>query len=274
MKHVSKILLSTMVLGAIAASPLTTFAAEDGEHGGVYNSNGVIEFTPSQDPTDPVDPTDPTDPVQPIDPTDPEKPVEPGTNGPLSIDFASSLDFGKQKITSEDKVYQASAQPYQKLGEDGKPTGDILYGPDYVQVTDNRGTEAGWSLTVAQEKQFTGTANHELTGAAITLKGANIQTASESAKPTPNASDLTLVPGEVSPVMSAQAGQGAGTYLNDWGTKDDLSVVQEDGKDVTKTNNIQLAVPGATTKYAEKYSTKLVWTLTDVPGNSDPEGNA
>ncbi|MBO0459786.1 WxL domain-containing protein [Enterococcus hulanensis] len=272
MKHVSKILLSTVVLGAIAAAPLTTFAAE-GENGGVYNSNGAIEFTPNTDPTNPVDPTDPTDPVQPIDPTDPEGP-ETGTNGPLSIDFASSLDFGKQKITSEDKVYLASAQPYQKLGEDGKPTGDILYGPDYVQVTDNRGTEAGWSLTVAQEKQFTGTADHELTGAAITLKGANVQTASESTKPTPNDSDLTLVPGEVSPVMSAQAGQGAGTYLNDWGTKDDLSVVQEDGKDVTKTSNIQLAVPGATTKYAEKYSTKLVWTLTDVPGNSDPEGNA
>lgn len=31
--------------------------------------------------------------------------------------------------------------------------------------------------------------------------------------------------------------------------------------------SIELNVPGSTTKYAEKYSTQLNWTLTDVPGN-------
>ena len=43
-------------------------------------------------------------------------------------------------------------------------------GPNYVQVTDNRGTEAGWSLKVKQEGQFKSTSGKELTGAAITFK--------------------------------------------------------------------------------------------------------
>ncbi|WP_256869283.1 WxL domain-containing protein, partial [Enterococcus thailandicus] len=55
--------------------------------------------------------TDPTDPVDPTDPTDPEGP-NPGTNGPLSIDYASSLDFGVQKITSKDQIYFAASQKY------------------------------------------------------------------------------------------------------------------------------------------------------------------
>jgi hypothetical protein len=37
-------------------------------------------------------------PVDPVDPTDPNGP-EPGTPGPLSIDYASSFDFGTQKIS-------------------------------------------------------------------------------------------------------------------------------------------------------------------------------
>ena len=30
------------------------------EDGGSYTSNGIVEFTPSEEPTNPVDPTDPT----------------------------------------------------------------------------------------------------------------------------------------------------------------------------------------------------------------------
>ena len=37
------------------------------EDGGSYTSNGIVEFTPSEEPTNPVDPTDPTNPVDPID---------------------------------------------------------------------------------------------------------------------------------------------------------------------------------------------------------------
>ena len=80
-----------------------------------YRSNGLVEFIPNVDPTEPVDPEnpDPEKPVKPIDPTDPEGP-NPGTQGPLSIDYASSFVFGKNRISNKDQVYFARAQQYQE----------------------------------------------------------------------------------------------------------------------------------------------------------------
>lgn len=249
MKKMTKLFVSTAVLAGIAAAPMTTLAAD----GGVYHSEGAITFKPSEDPTDPVDPTDPETPVE------PEGPHEPGTNGPLSIDFASSFDFGTQNITSTNQTYYAAAQKYKVVGEDGKPTGDIQEGPNYVQVTDNRGTESGWTLQVTQDAQFKGTGTHELAGAVITLSNGNIVTKSESAKPS-GAAEIVLTPGTAANVMVAADKQGAGTYLNDWGTDKD-----------TGAKSVSLMVPGKITKYTEKYTTQLTWTLTDVPGNGGSE---
>ena len=78
-----------------------------------YQSGGIVEFDPDEDPTrrtvDPVDP-DPNNPVNPWDPTTPDHKPNPGTDGPLSIDFASSIDFGKNKITNKDETYYANPQ--------------------------------------------------------------------------------------------------------------------------------------------------------------------
>ncbi|EKZ0410428.1 WxL domain-containing protein [Enterococcus faecalis] len=246
MKKVTTVCLSTFILGSLGMTS-QAFA----EDGGSYTSNGIVEFTPSEEPTNPVDPTDPTNPVDPIDPTDPEGP-NPGTNGPLSIDYASSLDFGVQKITSKDQTYFAATQKYKTVGA----TDEVKEGPNYVQVTDNRGTEAGWSLKVKQEGQFKSTSGKELTGAAITFKNGNVVTASDSGKPTGPATITLNSDGSQSDVMSAAKGNGAGTYLFNWGTDA-----------TTAAKSIELTVPGSTTKYAEKYATKLTWTLTDAPGN-------
>ena len=60
-----------------------------------YTSNGAITFEPDTDPTKPVNPTNPDEKVEPEDPTDPTGP-KPGTVY-LSIDYASSFQFGAQK---------------------------------------------------------------------------------------------------------------------------------------------------------------------------------
>ncbi|MGF9853101.1 WxL domain-containing protein [Bacillus paramobilis] len=235
---------ATMATGLIVTGGVSAFAADGGE----YKSNAIIEFEPSTDPTLPVDPTDPgnPDPVNPIDPTDPNGP-NPGTNGPLSIDYASSLDFGKQKITSTNQVYKAAAQKFNERGD----------GPNYVQVTDNRGTETGWSLQVKQDGQFKSESGKELTGAEITFNNGVVNTVSASQKPSVVQSSFSLTPegtGVAENIMSAKAGEGAGTYVLAF------------GDDSTAADSIELSVPGKTTKYAEKYSTSLTWTLTDVPG--------
>lgn len=156
------------------------------------------------------------------------------------------------KITSKDQTYFAATQKYKTVGA----TDEVKEGPNYVQVTDNRGTEAGWSLKVKQEGQFKSTSGKELTGAAITFKNGNVVTASDSGKPTGPATITLNSDGSQSDVMSAAKGNGAGTYLFDWGTDA-----------TTAAKSIELTVPGSTTKYAEKYATKLTWTLTDAPGN-------
>ena len=251
------LLMSSMVLPTIA------FAEETGA---VYTSNGAMTFTANTDPTKPVDPLQPENPITPTDPTNPGENGErgeakPGTAGPLSIDFASSLQFGEQKITSTTEVYHAETQKY--TTKDNEKT----EGPNYVQVTDNRGKESGWTLKVKQNGQFKNANGKELTGAKIVLNNGHIVTNSSSAAPTGN-EIITLVPasddtssenyGVESLVMSAENGQGAGTYLHAWG--DSASAAE----------SITLEVPGSTTKYATEYTTTFTWTLSEIPANEEP----
>lgn len=244
-----KIVTAAVFVGLGMTSTITAQAAEVA----AYHSNGQIVFEPNTEPTDPISPIDPDpdNPIKPVDPTTPDGKPEPGTNGPLSIDFASSLYFGMQKITSKTEVYHASLQKYEDVA------GAEQEGPNFVQVTDNRGTESGWTLHVKQNGQFKTAEDQELKAAQIRLNNGTIVTPSESPKPSNFKSAITLNPnGAESLVMSAQEGEGAGTYLMSWG--DSLSAAVD---------SIELEVPGSTTKYAAKYSTTFTWLLTDTPTN-------
>lgn len=257
MKTTKLITVSAIALLAVGGQAVS--AAE----GALYGSKGGVQFVPNTDPTNPVNPTDPDPevPVNPIDPVDPEGP-NPGTDGPLSIDFASSLDFGVNKIANTTQTYFARAQTYTDID----PT------PNYVQVSDNRGTNAGWTLKVKQESQFsatTPTLNNLLTGAQITLKNASVASNSSATAPTEN-DDIILNPnGAESLVMSAANLTGAGTWVNTWGAVETISEVDSEGEtvEVAVTKDVALEVPGSTPKDAVKYQTNLVWTLTDVPRN-------
>ncbi|MFS1155113.1 WxL domain-containing protein [Enterococcus faecalis] len=221
-------LMATTTLGALALVPMSALAVDGGE----YQTNGAIQFAPNTNPTNPVDPTGPA--------------------GPLSIDYASSLSFGEQTITSKNMTYYAETQKYKdNAGADQE-------GPNFVQVSDNRGTETGWTLKVKQNGQFKTEANQELTAAKVTLSNGRVVSASQSAKPTTAPATIELNPtGAESVVMAAGDKEGAGTYLMSWG----------DSVDTAKTS-ISLEVPGSTTKYAKKYTTTFTWTLTDTPANT------
>ncbi|EUJ33414.1 cell surface protein with WxL domain [Listeria floridensis FSL S10-1187] len=246
-EKVVKTVLAAAVMGVVASGGAYSAKAVD------YKSNLLVEFTPNDEITLPVDPTNPSvsfDPREgPTDPTDPSGPQK-GTAGPLSIDYASSLSFGTQKISPVDQVYQAEAQKF------GGSRGD---GPNYIQVTDNRGTEAGWSLKVKQQGQFTSeTDKKELVGAELVFSNGTINTASTSPKPSTVQSTFSLTPdgtGVAEKIMAASAGEGSGTYVLAFG--DDASAAK----------SISLKVPGKSTKYADKYSTTLLWTLEDTPAN-------
>ncbi|MFJ8515898.1 WxL domain-containing protein [Lysinibacillus xylanilyticus] len=257
---------TTILTGFVLGGSVTAYAEESESKvvGGSYNSNAMIQFEPASDISTP--PTDPTEPGK----EDPNtgKPVEPGpedpttedgkpgkgTPGPLSIDFASSLNFGTQEITSTDQIYKVAPQ---KFSNRTKPEG-----PNYVQVTDGRGSDAGWSLQVKQESQFMSTKNKVLTGAEIRFTNGQVNTASASPKPSIVESSFALTikedgTGVAKTIMSAKTEEGSGTYVLAFGDDDSAA------------DSIELFVPGSTTKYADKYSTSITWTLTDVPGIAD-----
>lgn len=264
MKHI-KIGTSAALLLALASGAVVTTEAQAVD-GGSYESNGKVGFeaNKSTKPVPPVDPTDPTKPpVTPIDPTNPEGP-NPGTAGPLSIDYASSLDFGLNEISSEDKVYFAKPQTYSAGNPDTA---------NYVQVSDRRGTNAGWTLTVKQDGQFANatTQNKELVGTTISIDKGEVKTPTTNAKNPSASSVVNLDPTgkTASTILSAEKTQGSGTFTSMFGGLEEVEITKGDKK-VKEVQNtgVKLAVPGKTPKDAVEYKTKLTWTLTDSPGNA------
>lgn len=214
-----------------------------------YKSSGSITFIPSDEITRPVDPQNPANPVNPLNPDDTNPPS--GTAGPLSIDFASSFDFGKHPISSLDKTYTAAPQ---KLNDGTTRT-------NYVQVSDNRGSHTGWSLNVTASDFSTGGTDpgSVLTGAEITLGDAQI--ASVSAKPANYVvTSTTLKPNVTSnTILGASNGHGTATSLIDFGGDG------QGNKDKAGTA-VTLHVPGGMAK-ASAYIAILTWSLSDTPSN-------
>lgn len=225
--------------------------------GGALNSNAQVTFTVDDSSKSPLDPSNPTndDSTQnPISPTDSVTGKEPnsGTKGPLTIDFASSFNFGSHVMSSANKTYYASAQNYSQ--KDDSVLTDTT-GPNFVQVTDVRsGTIAGWSLKVKQTGDFINSSDKStLPGAQITINNGNVlngngtqNTISDSGNTKINISTAD------SNVMGAKAGEGYGTWLYRMGTKD------------TAGSSVSLTVPGGISKTAGSYTTNLVWTLSDT----------
>jgi len=275
----------------MAISPLFTLA--DGKDD-VFESKAVVKFIPATDPQVPVDPTDPDPgkPVKPVKPTDsdlgkPVKPVKPtnqdpgnlansvdsvdptnpqdpnlGTGSPLSLDHVSNLDFGVSEIanTEQGVTYYANAQELH-TSEGSK------YVPNYVQISDNRGTNSGWTLTIKQEGQFSNaSAQHkELTGSQIQFADPTVEGVSDAPPPI-NAEVITLDPnGAESLVMAAKPLAGAGLWVKSWGTVEEMT--GDSGQKIQKTKAISLTIPGETLTDTVTYSTKLTWKLSDIPSN-------
>ena len=219
------------------------------------NSTGKIGFVAGQNITAPVNPDLPN-PSNPVQPENPDGSLSnSGSMGNLTIDYASSFDFGIHKISHENQVYHAKAQKF---------VGNNQRSPDYVQITDNRGTLAGWTLNVLETSQFTETVKNGkypvLNGAQIALKNAQAISQSTDVSP-PNVSRQTdLIPGQISQIAAAAIGSAAGTWIISWGTQADI--VKSD------TTDVALSVPGNIPKDAASYSTQLIWTLSNLPTNN------
>ncbi|AVK61210.1 WxL domain-containing protein [Lactobacillus sp. CBA3605] len=161
-------------------------------------------------------------------------------SGSITIDNGGSssttanLDFGSHKIGTDDTA------PYTNTNDSAQ-----------VSVQDQRGTAAGWDLSVAQDTQFISKmTNKTLTGAVITLVGTLDATSSSTGADATVNGTVALTPGgTTTSLMTAAAGKGNGTSV----------------ADLTKST---LDVPTSTARVAEAYSTTLTWQLSNTPSNS------
>ncbi|MGX6962777.1 WxL domain-containing protein [Vagococcus xieshaowenii] len=282
------ILLSTMVLSNTSAVFAAEFEPEDA------TSEAAIHYKEKDGATDPLDP----DGGGVIDPVDPENPDtgNPGTGleGPLTIDFVSKLYFGSQAISSNDETYHPAAQPskvytYNEETEENDLT-DYRFVNNYVQVTDGRGVaDAGWTLSVTQEEQFSSSAG-ELEGAALTFNHlkmtntGNEEAAAPQIKMTNEEGHAIekheLDPGTKMTLVEATEGQGIGTWflnlgqelVEDDGSYGDFPELKVGDKEIPYqiSKDIQLDVPGSAIKMKDTtYKTDLTWTLEAIPSASE-----
>ncbi|MBC2369255.1 WxL domain-containing protein [Listeria booriae] len=210
MKNLTKVL----TVGAITVA--TLFGANTFAHADTTTSTGKIKIEADDSAVTPLNPTNPDSqtPATP-DSADPDN-TGTGNTGALTIDFLSNIDFGTQKVSGQSEKYYA---------ENKNP---------YIQVTDKRGTGAGWTLK----------------GAEMSLTDGEVRTQSDNQSAAPTTSDITLN-GNTQSVLSAEANAGMGTWLDVYpGTEGN-------------NENVSLYVPAG--NLAGDYSTAITWTLEDSP---------
>ena len=152
----------------------------------------------------------------------------------LSVTDNTNLSFGSSTISAADTTLNASTTPT-------------------VEVSDLRGTNDGWSLTVAEGQQFNTASGSALTNAALTVASTKVSSDSPV-----NPKNATLTPGTTT---SGTTTNGAA------GTVASASDGDGNGVSTFTFGSSTLAVPGATTKLAKAYTTTLTWNLGDTPSN-------
>ncbi|EOH55796.1 WxL domain-containing protein [Enterococcus faecium] len=178
------------------------------------------------------DPDHPVGPINPIDPDDNPPSNDPtGNTGDLRIDYISNIDFGTQTISGKTETYTAQKPALRTE----------------AQISDLRGTGAGWNLQVnyATEKPGFTSEDKTLNGAELTLPIGTPKTVADNSSAAP-ATNEVVVNNAAQNIMTAAANAGLGTWADEMDTA-----------------NVSLKVPSG--NLVGDYTATLVWTLSDAP---------
>lgn len=223
---------------------------------------------------------------EPVDPENPRTAVDPGvgpfTRGPLRFDFAPTLNFGTNKIVDTNRKFYANAQLFRtKTSARG----------NFIQVTNSRVGENGWSLQVRQEYQFRNDViqkedEKELKGAVLSFDHIWLSSAYQGKAPQVVSKDTIKIESQATtyPLVTAAAGEGKGKWSISFGASKTNRVGQpntlferkdENGKAILdpKFGNkqvygneaISLTIPDATKIYPLEYQTELTWIIGSLP---------
>ena len=107
-----------------------------------------------------------------------------------------------------------------------------------------------------------------MTGAQISLANPTVNSNAQNVEKPEATNKIALVPGTASLVAVREARNRLEELGLHWGVKEVVAERDETNTvhNVNVTKDVALSVPGSTPKDAVKYQTKLLWTLTDVPG--------
>jgi len=233
-KVIGSLLMSGVLLGTVVA-PMIANADTVTE-----NRNGQTSVSANF--------TASTSTVTPVDPTDPNKPSTDGdgnngatAGGGLSLIYApKSLDFGSHEIdVLNDESYTVDTS---------SASTKLWVSNAVLEVSDVRGTNAGWSLTATGDVLTDGTNPAE--GATISLPTGTVTNSGTAANGAKSATTPTInLNGGATgvEVLSAAKDSGAGV------TVDQMTPA-----------NIKLNIAANTVK-AGTYSSNINWTLSDLP---------
>lgn len=246
----TKIVTLLMSVGVIALTTAVTSVEAEERPTQTTTSKATVQFEANQDNPTLINPDNPQD--SPGEETGAEA-------GPLSLDYVPSINFDKKIISATQKDYVA----VRKEG-DSSP---------FVQVTDNRGTGAGWNLTASLSEfafidETTGETTHEkLKGAHITLLDGEIVTNGSQSNEPQNGSELLEdrnkegieLTSEKTMIMKAEYDEGMGSWAMVW---------KDSNMDTLDVENILLTVPGGIAKKGN-YTAEIEWTLENTPGPTE-----
>ncbi|MEI5990890.1 hypothetical protein A5881_002395 [Enterococcus termitis] len=160
-----------------------------------------------------------------IDPIDPPT----GNKGPLVIDAVSSFDFGKIKLGTLTKDAEVP---------EGKQLG--------VQVTDKRGTGAGWTL-LASITEFENADKTKTLKGSVKIPAGKVNTSASDSSKAAVASGITLN-STAATVFSAAKDNGMGSWSD---------LFEGNGQ------KVELSVPSDA--YVAAYEATINWSLQDAP---------
>lgn len=190
-------------------------------------------------------------PINPVDPGEGEEiePNRPPTEGPLSINYASNLEFGKQKKGRTEQVFYAQAD--QITVASTKETKAV---PTFVQITDLRGTASGWRLSVKQNGPLQKQNGAKLTGSSLVISAESVESMYGSTnKPRGlKQNQFLLEDGQAQEILNAEPGTGVSTWNIYLGKNGEFS------------SGVRLIVPHEGVPEVGRYTTSLTWVLTDA----------
>lgn len=232
--------MKTMKLAAIAtllgSSALALGTTAHADTASTAESKNHIIFKANTNPTNPVDPTDPgnPNPPSPVDPTDPENPGT-GNEGPLSIDYVSNIEFGEHEITSGTQVYNAQNEN------------------PFVQVSDNRGTGAGWTLSATASEFASTDGSKVLKGAELSFKNGEVKTKPNNVSKEAVHHDVTFNNSDAKVLMDAGVDAGRGTWIDVF------------SGEAGNNDKVQLKVLEGSADAGVDYTATINWELADAP---------